>query len=261
MYKLYQMKKLLFLGCFVLLMLSPSAYAQILPPADGESTGDQVLYRKEINGGVHLHSSGLGAFFRSGRHMTGKRMRFFEIEVTNIKHPKSYRGINPFEERARQYVYGKQNSFLVVRPGFGINNVLHGKDRRRGVEVRYHYFAGPSLGLAKPVYLEIINIENGTRRFTTEKYDPFRHHIDNIYGTAPFTKGFSEIVPHLGGYAKFGLSFEYSGYDDYVKAIETGVFIDAFPRVVPLMAEGLVRNQQVFVNFYISFVIGKREFY
>lgn len=255
------MKKLPVLLFFVLTAFAPDIYSQVMPPADGESVGDQVLYRNEIQGGVQIHSAGLGAFARKGKHVTGRRMRFFELEITNIKHPKSYRGVNPFEERARQYVYGKQNSFALIRPGIGFNNVIHGKDRRRGVEVRYHYFAGPSIGFTKPVYLEIIVSEAGQRIHVTEKYDPQRHHLDNIYGKAPFTKGLNELTVHPGVYGKFGLSFEYSGYDDYVKAIETGFFIDAYPKEIILMAEGLAQNHRVFLNFYISFVFGKREFY
>jgi hypothetical protein len=237
-----------------------SAAGQIIPP-DGESTGDQVIYRKEMQGGAHIHSNGIGAFFRSGRHLTGRTMRFLEAEITNIKHPKSFRPFNPFEESGRRYVYGKTHSFFVTRGGIGLNNVIHGKDRRRGVEVRYHYFAGPSIGFAKPVYLEILIIEPNTqqRRTVTEKYDPERHTLDNIYGKAPFTRGVGETVINPGAYGKFGVSFEYSGYDDYVKAIETGFFIDAFSRPVHMMA--FSPPNRLFVNFYISFVIGKREFY
>jgi hypothetical protein len=253
------MKKLLLLFTLVILANVPSVFAQILPPADGESEGDQVLYRNETQGGVQIHSGGIGVFGRSGRHVTGKRMRFFELEITGIKHPKSYRSINPFEERARQYVYGKVNSFALIRPGFGYNNVLHTKDRRRGVEVRYHYFVGPSIGFTKPVYLEIIEEENGTRVQVSQRYNPQLHHLDNIYGKSPFTKGLNELKVHPGVYGKFGFSFEYSGYDDYVKAIETGFFIDAYPKTIEMMA--LTRNHQVFLNFYVSFVIGKREFY
>ncbi|MBA3900279.1 MAG: hypothetical protein H0X62_08745 [Bacteroidetes bacterium] len=255
------MKKLLFLFTTVLLAYAPAAFAQIMPPADGESEGDQVLYRNEIQGGVQIHSTGFGIFGRSGRHVTGKRMRFFELEILSMKHPKAYRNVNPFEERARQYVYGKQNSFGIIRPGIGFNNVIHGKDRRRGVEVRYHYFVGPSIGFTKPVYLEIIVDNSDGRDHITEKYDPQRHHLDNIYGKAPFTKGITELGVHPGIYGKFGFSFEYSGYDDYVKAIETGFFIDAYPRKIEMMAKDLTQNHQVFLNFYISFVFGKREFY
>ena len=251
------MKKILVYTIFCSFLIPALVQAQIIPP-DGESTGEQVLYRNEMHGGAFIHTNGLGVFFRKGKHITGKRMRFLEIEMLNMKHPKGYRGVNPFEERARQYIYGKQNSLAIIRPGFGFQNVIHGKDKRKGVEVRCHYFAGPSIGLIKPVYLEIIISENNERSHIIEKYDSQRHHLDNIYGKAPFTRGLGELRVEPGIYGKFGLSFEYSGYDDYVKALETGIVVDAYTRKVPIMA--LAENNQVFVNFYISFLFGKREF-
>ncbi|HET6245143.1 MAG: hypothetical protein H0V01_06660 [Bacteroidetes bacterium] len=252
------MKKTLFLIIGISFAVSAFVNAQILPPDGGESTGDEVLYRNEMHGGAFIHSNGLGLFFRKGKHVTGKRMLFYEIDLTNIKHPKGYKGINPFEERARQYVYGKQNSFAVLRPGIGIQNVLHSKNRRKGVEVRYHSYIGASLGFVKPVYLEIIKHENNQKINVIEKYDPERHHLDNIYGKAPFSKGLGETRLQPGIYGKFGMSFEYSGYDDFLKAIEAGIVVDAYTEKVPLMA--LTDNNRVFINFYISFLIGKREF-
>jgi hypothetical protein len=246
-----------YLSLFCLLFFTIETNAQFGAP-EGESTGEQVLYRNEMHGGAFLHTNGLGGFFRKGRHVTGKRMRFFEIEFLSMSHVKSNKRVNPFEESARQYVYGKQNSFAIIRPGIGFQNVLHGKDRRKGVSVRYHYFAGPSIGITKPVYLEIVYYSNTGRTFASEKYDPQRHHLDNIYGRAPFTKGLDELKIHPGVYGKFGLSFEYSGYDDVVRALETGIVIDAFNKDIPIMA--LTQNNQVFINFYISFVFGKREF-
>lgn len=252
------MKKILVIIICFSLLTSAAVNAQILPPDGGESTGEEVLYRNEMHGGAFIHTNGIGLFFRKGKHVTGKRMMFYEIEATNMKHPKGYRGVNPFEERARQYVYGKQNSFAIIRPGIGMQNVLHGKNRRKGVEVRYHTFVGPSIGLIKPVYLEIIKHENNQKINVVEKYDPQLHHLDNIYGKAPFLRGLGETRPQLGVYGKFGMSFEYSGYDDYVKAIETGIVVDAYTKKIPIMAE--TSNNQVFINFYISFLIGKREF-
>ena len=46
---------------------------------EGKSSGDIVLYRKETHGGITVHTSGFGAFYRNGVHRTGKRKRFLEI--------------------------------------------------------------------------------------------------------------------------------------------------------------------------------------
>jgi hypothetical protein len=243
-------------GFFLVIFWAFSSYAQIVP--DGESVGDMVIYRTEQQGGVYAHTLGLGAFYRNGQILTAKKTRFWEIDITSIRHPKGFRIVNPIEENARRYVFGKLNSFGIIRGGVGYNNIIHSKDRRKGVEVRYHYFGGPSLGLAKPIYLEILVPEGSRRRLDRQRFNPTAHNIDNIYGRAPFTHGLGETVPHIGLNGKFGFSFEYSGYDDLVKAIETGVMVDAFLREIPIMA--IAPNTRIFINFYISFVIGKREF-
>ena len=63
---------------------------------------------------------------------------------------------------------------------------------------------------------------------------------------------------HPGGYAKLGLTFEYADLDDDIKAIETGVTVDVYPKVIPIMATA--KNQQVYVNLYINFLWGRKWF-
>lgn len=235
------------------LLISSLSFAQ--KPEEG-STGDLLLYRNEVQWGAFAHDKGLGVYFRKGNHKTGTIKRFLEADFLNMKHPKEFKSDNPFENG--RYVYGKVNSLLLLRTGFGHQVVLNGKDHRKGVEVRYHYFIGSSLGLLKPVYLEIIHNENNNRRIVPEKHDPDIHHVSNIFGRSPFTKGIDELKLEPGIYGKFGFSFEYSAFDDVVRALETGIVIDAFRRKVPVM--GIIPNNQVFASFYISVVFGKREF-
>lgn len=223
------------------------------------STGEQVLYRNEYHGGALIHTNGFGVFFRKGVHKTYKIKQFWELDLVNMKHPKEVRSTNPFIESAKGYVYGKENSLTVLRAGYGQQRVISQKDKRRGVEVRYLYYGGASLGFLKPIYLEIINLTPTQERFiSTEKYNSEEHRIDNIYGRAPFTRGISELRIRPGAYAKFGLNFEYSGLDDVVKQIETGVVLDAYLRDVPMMAFNT--NRQFFLSFYLAFALGERSF-
>ena len=241
----------------LLFHFTSSTMAQVAPEG-AVSSGDMVLYRNEMHGGPLIHTNGWGIFFRKGVHATGTKKRFLEFEYVSMKHEKEIRSVNPYYENAKGYIYGKQNAFSVFRPGIGFQKTLHGQDQRKGVEVRYHYFVGPSMGFLKPIYLEIIRGGNSNIPVVTEKYDPDTHHIDNIYGKAPFAKGMDELKIQPGLYGKFGLSFEYSPFDNYVRAIETGFTIDAYSKRIPIMA--LTNNNQLFFNFYISYVYGKKEF-
>jgi hypothetical protein len=228
-----------------------------------ESMGDQVkvLYRNEAVGGVLSHTySGFGLNFRRGKHVTGFRKRVVEGEFTYIRDPKEVKTVNPTFDNSKGFYYGKLNSLLVLRLGTGYQNVIYSKPEKSGVEIRYVGMVGFSLGIAKPVYLEILHMTNNQNEYTlsTERYDPSKYGINDIYGRAPYFTGFGQSKLYPGAYGKFGLNFEYGSYDDDVKAIECGVVVDAYPSVVPIMAN--TSNHQVFVALYINLLYGRKWF-
>lgn len=225
-----------------------------------EDSDKEILLKQEASGGLILHSNGWGLNFRRGTHVTAKRKRIWEVEVVSMKHPKEFKSVNPYFENSKGYVYGKQNSFLVMRGGYGHQNVIYHKENRKGggVEVRYHYYGGASLGFTKPVYLEILTPTNIPFEFTltTEKYNPDEHYIDNIYGKAPFAKGLDEIKVIPGIYLKSGVSFDYASRQDNIRSLEAGVVVDGYYKKVPIMA--LTENKQFFLSFYVSLHFGAR---
>ncbi|NTW33013.1 MAG: hypothetical protein HGB12_10365 [Bacteroidetes bacterium] len=107
----------------------------------------KVLLRKEQSGFLMIHTQGFGAGYRTGRHLTGYKKRMFEIELTGMKHPKEVKIINPYFENSKSYVYGKENSFLLIRAGIGIQKIINSKPYWGGVELKYYYYGGLSLGL------------------------------------------------------------------------------------------------------------------
>lgn len=220
-----------------------------------------VLYRNESTFGFYAHTAGgFGIAYRRGKHVTGKRKRMFELEVQNFKHPKEVKTVNSYYENTKSFHYGKLNSFLVIRPGIGYQNVLYQKGDKKSVEIRAHTFVGLDLTFAKPVYLEIIKPTADPLRpvIATERYNPAEHYPYNIYGKAPFYVGLSKTTIHPGIYGKFALSFEYADRYNAIKAIETGVVVDAYPWVLPMMAYN--KNQQVFAQLYLKFMFGKKWF-
>ncbi|MFI5149080.1 MAG: hypothetical protein ACHQRM_05055 [Bacteroidia bacterium] len=228
-----------------------------------QGMGDEVkvLYRNEMSGGLSAHTfAGFGLNFRRAKHVTGFRKRVLEGELTYIRDPKEVKTVNPTFDNSKGFYYGKLNSLIVFRAGTGFQNVIYKKPEKSGVEIRYVTMLGVSLGIAKPVYLEILHMTSQQNEYTlsTERYDPAKHTLDDIYGRAPFFKGFGESKIYPGGYAKLGLNFEYGSYDDDVKAIECGIAVDAYPQVIPIMASST--NRQVFVGFYINFLYGRKWF-
>jgi len=241
--------------------------AQLVEEAD--TLGDNILLRKELYGAAIFHSAGWGFGFRIGQNRTYYNKKMFEFDLVEMKSPKEYKRSNASFTNSRRYVYGKLNNLYLLRAGYGAQKLLNRKPYWGGIEVRLFYYGGLSVGLAKPVYLYIANytiVDNQLYYdITTEKYDPEVHFpwrvnipsrdID-IYGKAPVYKGFNEIKPFPGAYAKLGFNFEYGSYNQSIKAIEVGATIDAFPKAIPVMAFN--DPYHFFINVYISFTFGKR---
>jgi hypothetical protein len=240
----------------VLLFLPGLAFGQINPFEYQEDK--PPLKKNEWALGLNVHSAGWGFDFRRAKNLTVNKKQHYEIEIVNMKHPKEVRSVNPYFDNARSFFYGKQNTMTVLRLGYGRQNVLFSKAEKGGVEVRLNYTGGFSLGLAKPVYLNILYPTEFDREYlvVVEKYDPEKHYTDNIYGRAPFTEGITEVKPFPGAYAKFGLAFEYGAWDDDIRCIETGISFDAYGKEVPIMA--LTENSQFYFNFYINILYGRK---
>lgn len=234
------------------------AHGQAILLSDTTIDNTTVLLRKEKSGFFMIHTGGFGIGYRSGKHITGYKKKMFEIELTGMKHPKEIKISNPYFENSKSYVFGKENSFFMLRAGLGKQKIINSKPYWGGVELRYFYYGGFSLGLLKPVYLYILN-ETGTPNIynlAMERYDPDKHFAENIFGRAPFFHGFDQLKPMPGLYAKIGFNFEYGTYDENLKAIETGITIEAYLKPVPIMAFN--ENKNIFISLYLSFHFGYR---
>jgi hypothetical protein len=221
----------------------------------------KVLYRNESSFGLYVHSAGgIGLAYRRGYHVNGYRKRMLELEVQNFKHPKEIKSINSYYDDSKGFVYGKLNSFLLIRPGVGFQNIMFEKTEKKNVEIRFSYFMGATLAFAKPVYLEIIRPTSDPTKniISTERYDPEEHMPSDIYGKASFFRGIGQTRLYPAGYAKAALSFEYGKRYNVIKALETGAVVDVYPVVLPMMAFN--KNQQVFVSLYLKMVWGKKWF-
>jgi len=216
------------------------------------------LYSLERSGGLILHTSGFGANYRHGKYVTGSRIRIYEVQVKNVKHPKEQK-VFPLFENSRGFYFGKIRSFYVLQPSIGYKKIIFDKIRAKGVEVRYAWLIGPTLGFTKPIFLEVRRNEVSTSVIVNEQYDPERHHQTDIYGRSRGLHGFGAIKFHPGLQAKFGLSFEYSGLDDYIRTVEAGVSLDAYTGEIPIMA--LERNRQFFLSLYVNLLYGKKYSY
>ena len=231
-------------------------FAQSSSNVDGK-----VILKKEKSGSINVHSSSvnIGGFgYRSGNFINGFKKRMIEFEVVSMRHPKEIKTVNPFFENSKSYYFGKLNNVYSVRAGYGIQKVLSSKPYWGGVELRFLYFGGVSLGVTKPVYLYIINDSYNIYEvlLSVERYNPDKHSIHDIYGRGPFGKGIDKLKVYPGLYTRLGLNFEYGLWDESINALETGVIIDVYPKPIPIMAFN--KESYFFISFYLSFNFGKR---
>ncbi len=247
------------LGFFLFNMLHAQVETQTVNVNSNVYDETKLLYRNEANAGLIVTTNGLGFSYRRGWQVTNARKRVFEIEGVTYRHPKEVKITNQYMDHPKGYFYGKLNSLIIIRPGFGYQNVFFTKPEHNGIEIRWIAFVGASIGLAKPVYLEILEpVVQNQRMVVTEKYDPAVHFIDNIYGRAPFMKGVGETKIHPGAYVKLGINFEYGALDNDIKSIETGITVDAYPKAIPLMANE--HNHPVLISLYLDFNYGGKWF-
>jgi hypothetical protein len=212
-----------------------------------------------------LHTLGYGVGFRTGVNKDYYRRRMYEVDLLEIKAPNQEKTYNDNFINPKYYYYGKLNNLYVLRAGLGSQRLLNRKPYWGGVEVRYFYSGGLSLGLAKPVYLYISYYKSDLVVFATktEKFDPTKNYpvttpdyTYDIYGRAPVFTGFSEIKPYPGLYVKGGFSFDFGVMNDRVKALEIGLVLDGYPKGIPIMA--FRDPYQFFLTGYFSFYFGKR---
>lgn len=236
-------------------------------PALAQSVYDdegRTLYSKEIYGGPIAHGDGWGGQIWFGKYRTASDRRMLGFEIVGMKHPKEIKSYNPYYEDSRGYFYGKLNSVLVLRPGYGHKYRITEKIRKSGVEFNFLWSVGPSLALLKPVYLQIgyrVDDKDGPPydSIVEERYDPDKHTASNIYGRASWFRGFNEMGIEPGVFGRLALNFEYAGDNTGIRAIEVGSTVDAYGHELPIMAEldGVV-NKQFFLEFYLSLLFGSK---
>jgi len=251
------MDKFHFIAITLLLFLLPAG-ATKAQPFIADTSDPNYFLRKETVYKVFLHSAGFGLGYNQARHKTVYRKNLWEIDILNQISPKEIKSVSPWAGNSKSYVFGKVNYIFTARAGIGTQRLLNRKPYWGGVEVRYFLHGGLSLGFEKPVYLYIINFNPTFTDYflTTERYNPGKHFYDNIYGRAPFGKGFDKLNVKPGIYGKFGFIFDFGTNSDRVKALEAGGMFDVYPQGITMMSY----NDPIyaFVGFYISYDFGKR---
>ncbi len=238
------LKLLLFFG-FLVLSLNLFSQGEI-------DNQDKIFYRNERTYAFGINSNGVSFKYRYAVRVNAFRHRIYDLDISNLKHIKEIKSVNPYIYNSGRFVYGKQNIFYVLRANYGFQKELFQKRDIGGLSIRRNYSIGASLGILKPIYYEIIYPPFDTK---DEKFDPNSHQIVDILGTSSYFKGFSEIKPNPGIHFKYSYSFEFSKRDEIIRALEAGVMTELFLYPPDIMA--LTTNNQYFVTLFINYRFGK----
>ncbi len=246
------------------------ARAQRVTGATIDSRLQGIVYQEESAVELKAHTAGLSLAYYKGILKNYYTTSYKKIEIGYIRHPKEYRqsvnrsgsGLSVIIPGS-SYVYGKQNSFLYVKASVGRKRYLSEKTRRKGIAVGYSYELGPTLGILKPYYLQV-SVENDLG--TSANIVSIRYREDNedifldrtaIRAHSGFFTGIDEPSLVVGAHARASIHLAPGAYDQFVKAMDIGIQIDAFTRRVPIMV--IEQNRYVFINLFVSVHLGKRS--
>lgn len=193
-------------------------------------------------------------------------MRQVSYDFNFVKHEKEQKSY--FQDpSARPYVYGKKNAVYSFKLNYGYKKDIADKLRKSGVQVSYAWGFGPAISFLRPIYLEVLIIDPNLNGYSlsTEKYDPNKHFVDNIYGRASNFLGFSDLAVVPGFSAKASMLFEYSNYRDGIKGFEVGMSAEAYPKRIEIMSNQVLsaypdgaKNHWLFVSGYVHFYFGRK---
>jgi len=203
----YRIRKYLFCyGLYHLITLSLLAQGEL-------SEQPRIFYRNEKSIGVLLNSNGYGISGRYGKRINARKKTIYELDLLFIKHPKEVKRTFYYYNNNKSFVYGKLNSFFNIRAGYGRQKEIFRKVDRGGISIRRFYSFGPSLGILKPVYYEVIQTNSAdpnTKYLEQKKFDPSINY-GNIWSRASFFKGIDEISVVPGVFGKAGIVLNTAG--------------------------------------------------
>lgn len=249
-------RKLRSRACFVVLFLFG------IFPLFAQDVGDPeivLVKSREWNLSLFLNTRGGGAGFQIGKFPDYRNKHYFETDFLYSMHPKQLRAQSAYWEGARPFCFGKMYDLFFWRAGYGYQRVLHHKPYWGGVEVRFSFSFGFALGVGFPVYLEILYLAPNMQQyvFQTERYDPERHEASDILGGAEWYYAFKGVAFRPGGYAKAGLSFDFSKDQYKSHVLEVGISADAVFPFIQQMAFN--KATPVFLNAYIAYSFGRKK--
>ncbi len=213
----------------------------------------KTLMRRDFSVGLHFNTNGWGFGSDYGWQKNYKYKHLVGFVLTNIRHPKEYKIFGALSN-SKGYYFGKLHSLVSFRPYYGGKVVMFKGIRENGIEISAKWSFGGSIALVKPVYLRIDKFNLPPQ---DEKYNPVIHNSNNITSRSSWFKGLDEASMRLGGFAKVGIDFNFSGARNGISGGEVGIMFDYFPgKEIVLMYDN--DNFNLHSALYLQFNLGQK---
>lgn len=271
-------RNLLAFVCVYVLTIGVVAAQVVLSGGENNYSEEKgIIYDKEVAVDLKiLQTNGWALGINFGELKSYYRTTYWGVELGEIKHIKEDRTSTEggllfvTSSSGGSYIYGKQNNLYVIRASYGEKRYFSEKGKKNGLAIGVNYSVGPSIGLLKPYYLDLLYLDDGSpsglkkesQKYSAENEDVFidRRFISDATG---FYKGLGELSIVPGIQAKVAAHFDWGAFGESVRAIEAGAVVDFYFQKVPLMVESAniqnVKNSPVFINLYINLQLGKRK--
>jgi len=253
---------------FILLSLVvfPSYGQESLSMSEYELSATKgVVYFEEFSVELEMQTSGLSLGFNKGIIRKYYLTQYYHFDIGYIMDSKERKNTDYIQgfDILRNYSFGKQNYFFIVRGGLGKKYFLSEKARKRGIATGFSYEVGANLGILKPYYLVLEYTDELNRQFISEAYSEDNAHlfldVDKIINKGSFFEGWDELGFVPGIHANIAAHFSLGAYERYVRALEVGLNVEAYIKKIPIMVETPNNsNSAFFAQLFFNIQLGKR---
>jgi hypothetical protein len=257
-----------FLACLWMVSYT-CAYSQLSTQPKDENpkktAAKDYLFHKQMVGGIKIATTGLDFYLQYGiiKNIYATHLFMIDYEWHIDYRDKKSKAYPYYTETGRNYYFGVQNRFHVIRFSYGFEKAIADKAAKNGVRLSWVGFAGGALGLIKPYYLNLEYpgtdgqpVDILSQRYSASNAAYFLNQ-NTIDEASPISRGLNQIRPVVGGHARTGLNFDFGSKDIFVTAIEAGVAVDIFYEKIPIYINP-DSNHFFFLGLYLGIHIGKR---
>ncbi len=267
------MKARIIIIAFLFNISYQSLIAQVTIPEDQNPIFKKgVVYDNEFGIDIAAQTNGFFLGFSKGIIKKFYRTNYYRVEIGTLRHPKEsingISGIGLITGRSN-YTFGKKNSIVLTRLGWGFKRFISDKAEKKGVAVGYNLSGGPSLALQKPYYLNVTVsnvfantnelLVSGEQEIIYETSPPVFLDVNSILGKGPSFKGYSDAKIRPGLNAKASIHLDWGAFDAFIKSLDVGIMIDAFFTPLEILVPEANDDRFLYLNFFAKIQLGKRS--